>query len=421
MFARMNAGNYIIEYYAYAYINDGDNYPHFPSQSSQSSFDFTLTATPLAPCPYPYPDPSGCCVPGLTALPDDETNKKLNSGWVDLQDLDLKWGYGEPNGLLSKFKAALSAAAGGRPVNINSGYRTCKYQNHLWEIVDRKNILQGRDWLINHPECCSLWFKTKEEYAGHYGDQINAKVSNPYYAGNKAMHTSGSAIDIDIKSLGLSDDQIRTVLNNNDFKGIIGWGSDIYKNRSSEAQHFELIPPIASPCGKMTPGPNPCSEVVQIAESQNSSPSVQVKVKREYAEGHVVYYYTVINKSTELLTAFYIGYDDSTYGDELLLSPLNYSIDNPSPADSFISAAGWEGMVLDVLDSPYFNLFWYNSVEGSSIPPGGSLSGFKVILPQASEEYAKGHFTAILTDGSKVSGPLQPSGNLVPYELLLLD
>jgi hypothetical protein len=403
-------GAYSVNAYLYTTTNIAAKSPS--TQSNELRYNFTLTATPTAP---------PCKALPYTPLSSDPTTMELEWGQENYEKLHSGWQYGQPFGLYDSFIYALFEKTGFRTVpKINAGYRTCEYQNHLSEISKGHRTAKMPDFLTKNQECGARKDEIDQEYLAHFGTQANAKASNPYNPTNKAMHTAGAAIDVDIATLGLSEAQIREVLNRPEFKTKIKWGRDLYPNApderqefkaQSERQHFELATPVT----------NPCLAPKNMLRAARSSPPVQVSVSRELAKDQVTYHYSVVNQSTQPLAALYIGYDSSTGADELFNAPMNYRPDNYSPHNSFFSPLGWGGMVLDVLDTPYYNLFWHNSVEGSSIPPGASLSGFKVVLPRASAEYFKGHFTAVLVDGSEVSGPLLAKGVSVPYELLLPD
>jgi hypothetical protein len=387
----------------------GNNPDYFPASINRNfhwNSNFVLSASP-------------CQVKeiNLTPLPTDPTNQALENGEIILGDkMDPAWGVGT-GGLLAQFTFALADKAGGIIPHITAGYRTYEYQNHLSEVSKGHAFLvENPKFIINHPVCKSLADKIEDENKRHFGGGMG-DAFDPYRDWNKdyLTHTIGAAIDIDIGALGLTEYDVREVLA---AFPKIEWGRDIYTLKrppikqkpfrtDNERQHFQLRSQYRT--NNIPQNLAQTTRPKSVSLSGSASP-VEVSVNKARSGDDVIYHYTVTNKSTQPIKYFYIGQDSSAREDELLDAPINYSQDNPSPSDSLFSPQGWHGVVIDILDTPFYNLFWKSTDEGTSyIPPGASLSGFTVVLPGECEEFEKGHFTAMLDDGAlgtEVTGSL---------------
>jgi hypothetical protein len=380
------------------------------SGSAQSEYKITFAA-------------SRCNVFMLTPPPPDDTNTDLDLGKVNTEKLHSDWQADKADGLLKTFLAALSAKAGATAA-VTSGYRTCEYQRYLYDIIENQRRANKENFTTKHPDCVDE--KTKaDQLLKDKHIKANSGAFDPYNSKKSkyAPHVSGTAIDVNMSDLmkaGLTEAKIREVLKDERFKDKIKWGRDLYPNaptilqnieNQKERHHFELAVKLPNPClSAATQGQS------KAMKSANSSWGVEVKVRKEFTAEGVNYFYTVANNSSMPLKALYIGYDASTGDNDLYDFPLDFSDDNYAPPNSFFSPMGWQGMVLDVLDTPYYNLFWQGEEEGVAVPPGKTLAGFKVILPQEAAGYDEGHFTAILDDGAQgveVSGPLSNASSIL--------
>lgn len=146
---------------------------------------------------------------------------------------------------------------------------------------------------------------------------------------------------------------------------------------------------------------------------------VSVFVWQENRVDRVVYHYRVTNDSGERLLGFNIG-DNSLTGEmQLTVRPVGFVEDEslippdmigfPIPSSSVETPAGWQAsLILGDEHSGTTAALRYSVVDNGAGLDSGSLGGFAVALPVASEPYRSGQWLAILERGLTVPGKLLP-------------
>jgi hypothetical protein len=347
---------------------------------------------------------AACPVTPLQPLPsDDPVAQQFEDGNV-VDETNLT---PEMQTALANFKNAIVAAGGhvvedtsGRTGLVKSAYRPPAYQLHLKEVFDKWQLLKN----ISQPECAAIRTQVQNEFNRH---GLGASSISP--AGPAGFHPRGLAVDLNINSTGL---QAQTVLDLANQNGLYRPARTV----ANDPVHFELRPPpnIMSPF-------LPVAEDIEVEKLQRNAGSwhedassnalvtlpVAVKVSQESVGGKEIYYYRVTNNSPQSIVGINIGYDYYHGVSELKGVPLGWDFYRGIPSSSASSPAGWRVKVITTEESEYSKLEWVISAPTGKILPGKSSGGFIAVLPQADDLYKTAHWTAILSDGTIVSAPLE--------------
>lgn len=134
----------------------------------------------------------------------------------------------------------------------------------------------------------------------------------------------------------------------------------------------------------------------------------------------IMYSYDITNSSTAAITEFDVGDNFLSGNSELLTPPVGWTFNNGLQSGTFTSPLGWDLALVTTDSSSFFYLSWSITQDSASLPPGNSLSGFSVILPSEDSAYLKGHWAAVLSDSSTVSGLLQTAAVPEPTSMIPL-
>lgn len=177
------------------------------------------------------------------------------------------------------------------------------------------------------------------------------------------------------------------------------------------------------------------SMAVAACASAQVAPASVVVWARHYG-GQVLYAYEVQNLGAKPVGRFWIGRKIAADGmngvAELNIAPLSTNSTFWLSSDVGQAPAGW-GMAmnyleessafsLECIEAGYFSRLWPSAptqeapravAGGSAIPPGATLGGFVITLPQADLAYVRGHAT-FSTDSGFSSVPMKPGDSAPP-------
>lgn len=100
----------------------------------------------------------------------------------------------------------------------------------------------------------------------------------------------------------------------------------------------------------------------------------------------VAYTYTIENTGNRLILGFSIGFDHYTGTSEL-------SGDHPKDV---ISPDSWQSRIITLEESPYYEVRWELVPGAEGLKPGGSKSGFTVVMENTNSQLLNGHWTSII-------------------------
>lgn len=112
--------------------------------------------------------------------------------------------------------------------------------------------------------------------------------------------------------------------------------------------------------------------------------------------GTSVYFYKVLNISNNPIASLLMGYNCNLKNTDIEESELTIE---PTVVES---PTGWKGYPVFVEESEYLHIYWRVLDHAYSIPPGGSLDGFMVYMPQPYDLMKQTYFTVIYSSGSLV-------------------
>jgi hypothetical protein len=139
-----------------------------------------------------------------------------------------------------------------------------------------------------------------------------------------------------------------------------------------------------------------------------SGQSLHVQVFQVGNTSPVYYQYRVVNNSGKTISRIIIGRGDYYRGSpELATAPLNWNFNTEVNPGSVTQPSGWTGTVATTEGSSFLELHWRSNAANSSLASGQALYGLNVALPALDNTYRSGHWTALFSDGSDVSGPLE--------------
>ncbi|OGS94511.1 MAG: hypothetical protein A3H31_00540 [Gallionellales bacterium RIFCSPLOWO2_02_FULL_57_47] len=142
------------------------------------------------------------------------------------------------------------------------------------------------------------------------------------------------------------------------------------------------------------------------------APPVKVGVYAKHAGNKIVYYYRVVNKSPQDITAVAIGYDtgnDEYPGNdawELTELPSGWNIKFGIPSTSSNSPTGWRvGITTPGEESKTHAINWEIINDKSPVLAAGqSLARMSIALDKADINYLIGHALVTFSDGSAAAG-----------------
>lgn len=141
---------------------------------------------------------------------------------------------------------------------------------------------------------------------------------------------------------------------------------------------------------------------------------VAVKVAESASGGVTSYAYHLENGTEHAIVSLRIGYDEAAGEGQLRTVPLGWTVTDGLPASSSTAPFGWVARVVTTEESEGLDIEW-SSDEGAhwDVPSGGTAV-FSIQLPQAAPEYRSASFEAVLADGTKVSGAVEPFDTTPP-------
>lgn len=138
------------------------------------------------------------------------------------------------------------------------------------------------------------------------------------------------------------------------------------------------------------------------------APPVRVGVYAKHAGNKIVYYYRVVNKSQQNITAVTIGYDTMNDDDpvndvwELTELPSGWNIKFGIPATSSNSPTGWRAsMTTPFEESNAHAITWEIVNDKSPVLSGGqTMAKMSIALDKADINYLNGHALVTFSDDS---------------------
>ena len=136
-----------------------------------------------------------------------------------------------------------------------------------------------------------------------------------------------------------------------------------------------------------------------------SPQGVSVAVRQDSrSDGSVMYNYQLTNAGTQRVVGLIVGSDYYHGTSELATYPMGW-IRGSATQNSLVSPSGWEVNVITTEESPFVEIEWRNKGD-ADISPGKTVAGFGVLVAKPDSIYTSAHWTALLGDGTAVSGPL---------------
>lgn len=148
-----------------------------------------------------------------------------------------------------------------------------------------------------------------------------------------------------------------------------------------------------------------------------------------HKNGNIVYHYRVVNNTAGLSQPVSVGYIEIgrasfDYQPEFTVLPV---YDGPKYGERvarITAALGWKGYVSGDEGEPGNTVVWEAQTDTEpypTLPPGQTLGGLSVTIPQADAMYLSGHFFVINDDSSKASGLIEREDTTPPTLTLTVN
>lgn len=117
----------------------------------------------------------------------------------------------------------------------------------------------------------------------------------------------------------------------------------------------------------------------------------KVTVYKQVNKSAAIYTYTVTNTGNRPITGFEMGYD------------YRHGVPELSGAfPTITSPVGWTGYVVTMEESDKFDVNW----RSNTIPPGQTVTGFSLTVPQENATYLSSHWTVAFHDNPMYASSL---------------
>lgn len=148
---------------------------------------------------------------------------------------------------------------------------------------------------------------------------------------------------------------------------------------------------------------------IGLAASTNASgQTLKVQVFQIGNTSPVYYQYRVVNNSGKTISRIIVGRGSYYQGSpELATAPLNWNFDTEVNPGSVTQPVGWTAKVATTEGSTFVEVQWGSNAANSFLTSSQTLYGLNVVLSTLDSTYSNGHWTALFTDGSNVSGSVE--------------
>jgi hypothetical protein len=142
-----------------------------------------------------------------------------------------------------------------------------------------------------------------------------------------------------------------------------------------------------------------------------------VRVFRESVNNVVIYDYRLFNNTGRPVVALIIGRVRYDADGQLQTAPKGWNFDKGVNTGSIGTPLGWNGDIGTTEESKLLDVQWKSNGTTYYLQSGSSLSGFRIALAATDDSYITSGWTLILSDGTTVSGPLEPDSSFVSGDL----